>query len=237
MAKSKPSIKPDMPLRNVALRLFIDKVGLSIQDFAIKIGKTSAGISRLFRYDDHKGAKGKNRYPTITEDVALATAKAFNLPEDWLDKETERLENERDDATANGDIILDTDTRPHIFNTAAAGSLSEDVGTFSKPMSVVEQLSYYDYTITVNGDSMVPTYYSGDVVAVRDVTKSTFKQWGEPHVLATMQGTIIKRLYPDEEKKGYKCVSDNKEQYPPFTVSEDEIYGIYIVVGLIRKNG
>lgn len=235
MSKKSTPIRQDLPLRNLALRLFIEKTGLTKTEFCKKIGMGSERINRLFRYDGHD--KSKKRYPIVTQEVVSAIAKAYGISEDWLDEEEEKLRNQKEEEAVETGIPQNVDTRPFIFNTSRAGSLTEDLEENSEPHAVIANLPYYDYTIQVIGDSMEPTFYSGDFLAIRDVTKSSFKQWGCPHVLSTRQGNIVKRIYPDEEKKGYKCVSDNDKKYPPFTVSEDEVYGVYKVVGCIHREG
>lgn len=233
MARKRTPTRDDMPLRNLALRSFIDSCDMSVKDFAEKIGMIAERINRLFRYDSHPGAK--KRYPVVTDDVASAVAKAFNLPVDWLDKEVERLENERDEASTEADMPTQPsgDTRPRILNYAAAGNLTEAIEDNSEPQPVIKQLPNYDCTIIIRGDSMEPTYHSGDEIALLNITKTGFRQWGTPHVLNTSQGIVIKRIYADKENEGYKCVSDN-EKYEPFTIPEGEIYGVYKIVGFVR---
>lgn len=90
-----------------------------------------------------------------------------------------------------------------------------------------------DFMIEVEGSSMYPKYNSGDVVACRIINEKSFIQWNKTHVIATRdQGILIKRI----KKADDGCllmVSDNKD-YDPFLVSEQEIEGIAIVVGVIR---
>lgn len=241
---SRPTIplKDDLPLRNLALHTFISKTGLNLGDFAKKIGVNGENIRRLFRYDSH--CKGKKRYPNVTGKITNAVAKIFDLDKDWLEREVERLNRQKEEAAANDDILPDgvtqyedPDKRPFIFNTAHTGALTEDLAIYSKPMNVINNLPYYDYTIQVIGDSMEPTYHAGDIIAIRDVTASKFKQWGCAHVLSTDQGVVLKRIYPDEQSKGYKCVSDNDKKYPPYTVPEASVFGVYKVVGSVHNDG
>lgn len=45
-----------------------------------------------------------------------------------------------------------------------------------------------NFLIRVSGDSMVPLYYSGDLLACRKITDIRFFQWGTVYVLETSQG-------------------------------------------------
>lgn len=143
--------------------------------------------------------------------------------------------------TGLGDHLKDTPPKPdeiklkpRILNYANAGTTTESLTqNIEEYAPAIKQLPDYDCTIVIHGDSMEPTYHSGDELAVKDVTDTGYRQWGTPHLLNTSQGIVIKRIYPDETNKGYKCVSDNKN-YPAFVIPESEVYSVYKVVGFVR---
>lgn len=90
-----------------------------------------------------------------------------------------------------------------------------------------------DYIIRVQGNSMTPTYNSGDLVACKRLALTDiFFQWNRVYVLDTVQGAIIKRI-----KKGKEgcilIVSDNKE-FDPIELPLTNINAIAIVLGVIR---
>ena len=81
---------------------------------------------------------------------------------------------------------------------------------------------------------MIPTYLSGDIVACQRVPMSDiFFQWNKPYVLNTSQGALIKRIKPGSDDAHVLIVSDNKE-YDPFELAREDIYGVALVIGLIR---
>lgn len=91
-----------------------------------------------------------------------------------------------------------------------------------------------DFMLRVKGNSMIPKYYAGDIVACRILRSPSFIQWNKPYVIATReQGVLIKRLKKGETEKYYVAHSENKE-YDPFEIPVDEITGIALVVGTVR---
>jgi phage repressor protein C with HTH and peptisase S24 domain len=91
-----------------------------------------------------------------------------------------------------------------------------------------------DFLIQVKGDSMQPTYYSGDLVACQRVTlNDIFFQWNKAYVLDTKQGPLIKRIMPGSDENHIRIVSDNTN-YPPFELSKDQFNGVALVRGIVR---
>lgn len=99
---------------------------------------------------------------------------------------------------------------------------------------IVPDFNGIDFMIRVKGNSMVPKFNSGDIVACRIIKESRFIQWNKPHVIATReQGLLCKRLAQSEKQDHLKAISDNKE-YPPFDIPQAEITGVALVIGTIR---
>lgn len=91
-----------------------------------------------------------------------------------------------------------------------------------------------DFMIRVKGDSMVPKFNSGDIVACRIIKDPSYIQWNKPYVIATKdQGLLCKRLIESEKPDCISIVSDNKE-YPPFNIPSGEIIAYALVIGTIR---
>lgn len=184
-------------------------------------------VARLSGIDLSNMSKMVKSQITVSPKTIRAIGENTRISSDWL-------------ATGKGDMFKPYsepkggELKPRITNYANAGVPSEPIEqSVEEYKPKVKQLPDYDATIIVHGDSMEPTYHSGDEVAVKDITSSGFRQWGTPHILNTRQGILIKRIYPDEKGKGIKCVSDNKD-YLPFTVPEEEIFNVYKIVGSIR---
>lgn len=97
----------------------------------------------------------------------------------------------------------------------------------------VSEFKNSDFLIRVKGDSMVPKYNGGDIVACKRVDNIFFLQWNRAYVIYTQsQGIMIKRVQPSEKEGYIKCVSDNT-RYAPFDVPTSDIVQIALVNGAI----
>jgi len=166
---------------------------------------------RLSRSVISEMVNGKRNIQRVTKFLI----EKFELDDDYFTRLQKNGENER----------------RHFFSIAKAGLLTAEQGQDYEMQPVIAQFPKYDYTVEVRGDSMVPEYKSGDVVACLDVTRSTFLQWGRAFLLNTSQGVIIKKVYDDGDF--LKCVSVN-EKYPPFMIPKSEVYSIGLVVSSFR---
>lgn len=125
---------------------------------------------------------------------------------------------------------------PLIPFSAMAGALRGEIQVceYECEHYIVPEFKTANFLITINGDSMLPTYKSGDIVACqREAMTSVFFQWNRPYVLDTAQGAILKRIRPGSDKEHILIVSDNPA-YNPFELPLSEIYSVALVVGFIR---
>lgn len=125
---------------------------------------------------------------------------------------------------------------PLIPFSAMAGAMKgeQSVLEYECERYVVPAFSGADFLMPVKGNSMMPTYISGDIVACQRVPMSgLFFQWNKPYVLDTAQGAIIKRIKPGSDKQHVLIVSDNKD-YDPFELPYEDIYAVALVIGIIR---
>jgi Predicted transcriptional regulator len=61
---------------------------------------------------------------------------------------------------------------------------------------IVSPIKGADFAITVTGDSMAPEYPSGSQVLIKKVNERAFLSWGNVFVLDTVNGTVIKKIFP-----------------------------------------
>ncbi len=201
--------------------LYLTKKGVSEYEFYKKSGIT-------------RGILAQNN--GISEDnLARFLAYAPEVNEKWL-------------LTGEGEMIKDDKREvahqaenpkegiPLIPFSAMAGALTGEQSALEYECEryVVPAFHNADFLMPVKGNSMTPTYISGDIVACQRVPMTDiFFQWNKPYVLDTAQGAIIKRIKPGSDKDHVLIVSDNKE-YDPFELPYKDIYAVALVIGLIR---
>ena len=125
---------------------------------------------------------------------------------------------------------------PLIPVSAMAGAFTSDISVMEYECEryVVPSFEGADFLIPVKGDSMQPTYLSGDLVACQKISLTDiFFQWNKTYVLDTDQGALIKRVCQGSDTDHILLVSDN-ECYPPFELPLSHLHAIALVRGIIR---
>lgn len=204
---------------------FLKKKGISKTEFY-----TETGI-------EPSNFKGKNKESLPGSAMLVKILTRYpDLSADWLlTGQGNMMKQERGGAVAH-----QTDDPkegiPLIPFSAMAGILTgeQSVLEYECERYVVPAFSGADFLMPVKGNSMTPTYISGDIVACQRVPMSgLFFQWNKPYVLDTKQGALIKRIKPGSDNKHILIVSDNSE-YDSFELPYSEINAVALVIGLIR---
>lgn len=166
----------------------------------------------------------------IGKPLAYTLAKHYGLRQGWLLSGEEPMLGE--DMTAAPDEGI-----PLIPINAMAGALSgsaDAILAYDCERYIVPAFKNADFLIRVQGDSMEPKYFPGDIVACQRVPMDRlWFQWGKTYVLDTIQGALIKRLEPSEQE-GFVTISSENSRYKPFDLPCEEINGVALVIGLIR---
>lgn len=218
------------PIKQRILQFF-ETLNISKRDFYTRLG-----ISR--------GTLESNT--GITEDVMAKFIATFpDISIDWLIFGTGSMIKEAKDQP-DGSIPLkepaavynkaqQTKGIPLIPIHAEAGAFTCDISIHSNDCEYYDVPAFKgaDFLITVRGDSMLPTYRPGDIVACKKVDIKQFLQWNRVHVIDTDQGPVIKRIRQTNDADMLLIVSDNPD-YASFTLSTGCIHNIALVLGSIR---
>lgn len=85
---------------------------------------------------------------------------------------------------------------------------------------------------TVSGESMAPEYPNGCIVLLRKIDEDVFIEWGRTYALDTINGAVIKNVFPSQrDASSVTCRSVNPN-YSDFDIRKEDIRAWYRVVGL-----
>lgn len=169
------------------------------------------------------------------QDILEKIVRCFDVNSDWLLTGRGTM-FKKDDFPKATPSNQPNNGIPLIPLSAMAGALTDETSILEYECEryTVPAFKGADFLIPIKGNSMYPTYLSGDIVACQKIPlKSLFFQWNKPYVLDTKQGALIKRIKPGSDKDHVLIVSDNKE-YDPFELPCSEINAVALVLGLIR---
>lgn len=120
---------------------------------------------------------------------------------------------------------------PLLPTSARAGTLADFAQTVTEYdcERIISPVKGADYAIQVTGDSMAPEYEPGCQVLIKKIFEDQFVEWGKTYVLDTMNGSVIKKIFPTEDPAVIECRSVNPA-YPPFRVRTEHVHGWYRVL-------
>lgn len=92
-----------------------------------------------------------------------------------------------------------------------------------------------DLYASVRGDSMAPTFASGDIIAVKKMVTLEIIVWGEPHVVITSEEAnslrVLKLVHQHEDPKKIILRSINPEYAGDMVIDKKHIFSMFRVVG------
>lgn len=223
---------------------YIEKRGIKKTEFYKATGLSESnfkGRNRLSQPGGDMLVKILTIYPELSAEWLL-TGEGDMIKKD-IDNSTSVEEN----ISVETSIDMGTSSQHMKYSSCDEGipliPLSAMAGAFTGDISIMEyECERYvipafkgaDFLIQVKGDSMQPTYNSGDLVACQRVPlNDIFFQWNKTYVLETKQGALIKRIMPGSDSEHVLIVSDNAK-YPSFELSKDQFYGVALVRGIVR---
>ena len=117
--------------------------------------------------------------------------------------------------------ILFTNVEAFASNTVGADYWEENQ-SFQIPGLTGDLVAF-----NINGDSMAPTILHGDMVICQPMPDFDQIEEGEVYAIVSNQSVWVKRVERDFSKSHtwshLRLVSDNYEEFPPFTVEKEEV--------------
>lgn len=219
------------------IREFIENQGISVRAFEQKISASNGLIRKAIANNTDIQSKWitniVENYPQISIDW-LITGQGPMLREE--NKTTNNREIYKDEQNHEMIALQAEQGIPLIPEYAFAGFAPGDSNQILElgcERYVIPHFHDADGLIYVKGSSMYPKYSSGDIVAFKKLSLTTFFQWNKVYILDTEQGILIKRVQQADDSEHIILVSENPS-YKPFSLALTDIYSIAIVVGVIR---
>ncbi len=119
--------------------------------------------------------------------------------------------------------------------SAQGGSLTDFEGTAMEYdcEKIITPVKDANLAMNVAGDSMSPEYPNGSKVFIKKVDDKAFIDWGQTFVLDTVNGIIIKNIYPCKADDTQVTCHSINPNYPDFNVYKSDIRGWYRVLAVI----
>ena len=199
---------------------FLASERISKAEFARKMGVSIAYVSAM-------------RKSLPEERVKKLTELYPNLNRDWL------LYGEGDMIVPEGDNSKDEDEFliPLLPVQAYAGNLQE----YSRSVMLEEcsKVACFvkgaEMAIPISGDSMEPQIHNGSIAAIARINERAFIPWGNPLIIDTENGVLLKVVYPSKMGAQYIEAHSYNPCYPDIQIPVDSIFGIYRVVAFMQK--
>lgn len=205
-------------IRQRRLRKLIDTISNgNVADFSRKVNKDQGYIARMLYPADKAGAK------PIGEKVIDDISNVLNLPAGWFDNNEDLPNN-----LTQGYIVIDV---LNVHASAGFGSSSELVEVVNQMRYVPDQFyatfrnmsPKFIRIINLSGDSMYPTFSSGDMLFV-DISVNEFT--GDGVYVFTYKGHLyVKRLQNTGDQ--LLVISDNK-LYDKWSITEENQDQLFI---------
>ena len=115
----------------------------------------------------------------------------------------------------------------HADQRSVEAAITFSIPTFTEP---------HLFMISVEGDSMYPTVAPGAFVIIKEVEDTQLIRWGEPHVVVTTDGRVIKRVLKHRDTQQVTLYSDNNALYQPYDIPKSSILSLWQLLGSLSKS-
>lgn len=203
---------------------FMKVKGLNDNQVTIQCGLSQGLLSQARRGKSDLGSGSIEKILSIYQDlnrVWLLTGEGEMLNQSLNEKEATEKEK------PNGLPLIPIEAMAGVLSGMDTSVMEYDCERYHVPLFIGA-----DFLIRIQGDSMMPKYVPGNIVACKRVPlDKLWFQWGKVYVIDTRQGALIKRIEPSSE--GFISLCSDNPSYKPFDLPVDEINGVALVIGQI----
>lgn len=202
---------------------FLEAEKISNSEFARKMGLSPAYVGAMRKsMPEEKVSRLLELYPRLNRDWLLYGEGEMYLPEP--------TDGSLPDDIA--DYIV-----PLLPVEAYAGNLQmwSDGVALADCEKVVAPIKGADFAIKVSGDSMEPFVFSGMTMLIKRINDRAFIPWGNPMVIDTENGVLVKVVQPSAEGNSYIEAQSYNPKYPPIQIPKESVFGLYRVLATINS--
>lgn len=211
MSGIKDRIVQAIDLKKINKEIFFQKIGLSSSNFRGPAKKT----------------------PLNSNAVANIIAELPDVNLKWLiTGEGNMFEGTQDiSVTMEQNNDNDTNTIPLISwdNVSAVMSGENKNGT----PYLVPALQDADFLISMRGNTMIPHYYAGDLLACKCIDTHSFFRWDSSYVIDSPQGIMIRKVQQGKDDDHLLLVAENPD-YNSIEFDKQQLISIALITGYIR---
>lgn len=194
------------------IKAFAESQGYSIKGLQDELGLSNAHFQNAKSVTPRVGQKIKARFPYANVEW-LNTGMGSMLLDD------------------SADVSLSTITVPLLPVYAQAGALTDFVMQVREYECerIISPIKNVSIAMRVTGDSMSPEYPGGCIILLQQIDDKAFIEWGRTFVLDTVNGTVIKKVFPNPDDPDRVICRSVNPAYGEFEVRKADIFSWYIV--------
>lgn len=203
------------------LLLFLKSQNISKAEFARRMGLSMAYVSAMRKsLPEDKVKRLCELFPSLNRDWLL-----YGEGDMLLSRPKEGRRNERE-------FLI-----PLLPIQAFAGNLQEySQGVLRRECDLIASpVEGADLAIPISGDSMEPEIHNGTIAAIKRINERAFIPWGNPMVIDTENGVLLKVVFPSKMGKDYIEAHSYNPRYPDIQIPTGSILGLYRVVAYMRR--
>ena len=205
---------------------FVETLGISKREFYNQVGFSRGTLESESGITEDVMAKFVAKYPAVNIEWLL-TGRGDMIPKDNQANLPRAIHSD----SSEGIPLIPIEAVAGFGKGDQTGVRYEDCDHYLVPEFIDRGV---EFLIRVSGSSMYPKYANGDILACKKIHEILFIQWGKVHIIESIsQGVLVKRIF-ENDAETIRCVSDNKENYPPFLMPKSDIRSLSIVLGVIR---
>lgn len=209
----------------------IEYYKLNISNFEKEVGLSNNSIQTAIKRESNLKDETLNTILNRFDDISA----------EWLlTGNGEMLKSDSDNYKI---ITSSTDGVPYYENIEVSGGALPMYSDYKEtPTFYINYEHFNDCTayLPVVGDSMYPSYCSGEIVAVKEILNKDVIQWGETYFVATNGNAndlkTIKQVHYHEDESKIILRASNPNFKGDIVINKEDILHMFIVKGKIKRN-